>query len=310
MDIAMLGVPSAAGAYGAGVGRAPGALRDAGLTRGLERAGLTVADLGDLPSVSFAADPVHRTQQNLDRVVDVARSVAAQVAVMEARGVLPLIIGGDCTITLGVLAGVTRHRANVALAYLDGDADLSTPLTTRSGILDAMGVAHMLAIDGAAEPLMSIGDRIPLLAGHRLALVGYDESDVDDRSRQLLEDRGVHRFPAVSVRGRATVAAGAVLAALGDRDGLIVHFDVDVIDSTELPLGQYPHFNAGLSFHDAMETLTGLCHAPDVVAIVVTEVNPDNDPEGRYLPRLVDALATGLGLGSGLASDHHDSVGV
>lgn len=304
MDIATLGVPSAAGAYGAGVGRAPGALRDAGLISALRRAGLTVTDQGDLPGMTFAPDPVHKTQQNLDRVVEVARAVADRIAETQERSVLPLILGGDCTITLGVLAGVMRQRPDVALAYLDGDADLSTPLTTRSGILDAMGVAHMLGIEGAAEPLVGIGDRIPLLLGHRLALIGYDESEVDDLGRQLLEDRGVHRFPQESIRGRAGPAAADALAALGDRDGLIVHFDVDVIDSTDLPLGQYPHFNAGLSLHDAMEALTSLCSAPDIVAIVVTEVDPDNDPERRYVPRLVDALANALG--AGLAGGHHD----
>ena len=297
MDVDVLGVPSAAGAYGAGVGRAPGALRDAGLVSALERAGLTVTDLGDLPGVPFAPDPVHRKQQNVDRVIAVARSVADRIAEIRERGVLPLVLGGDCTITLGVLAGVMRQHADVALAYVDGDADLSTPLTTRSGILDAMGVAHMLDLEGAAAPLSGIGDRVPLLDGHRLALIGYDESELDDQGRELLEARGVHRFPAASVQGRPGASADAALAALGDRDRVIIHFDVDVIDSTDLPLGQYPHFNAGLSFDDAMEVLSRLCQAPDVGAIVVTEVNPDNDPQDRYMGRLVDALAAALGAG-------------
>ena len=154
---------------------------------------------------------------------------------------------------------------------------------------------------------MGIGDRVPLLAGHRLALIGYDESEVDDHGRQLLDDRGVHRFPQAAIRGRAGPAAADALAALGDRDGLIVHFDVDVVDSTVLPLGQYPHFNSGLSLEDTMESLTRLCPASDVVAIVVTEVNPDNDPSGTYVPRLVDALATALG--AGLAAGHPDPEG-
>ena len=299
--VVLLGVPSAAGAYGAGVARAPRALRDAGLMDRFERANLAVRDRGDLPVVPFSPDPEQPQAQNLTRVVDVARSVADEVEVIGQQGGLPLIVGGDCTITLGVLSGVLRRRPDAALAYLDGDADVSTPRTTRSGILDAMGVAHMLGFEGAAPALAAVGGRVPLLAGRRLAMIGYDDSELDEPDRRRLEDHLVRLFPARAVRGRGGLAAAEALDALDERDGLIIHFDVDVIDSTELPLAQYPHFNVGLSLADAMAALMRLCAAPDVSAIVVTEVNPDNDPDSGHLGVLADGLAKAMGRG--LAAD-------
>lgn len=55
---------------------------------------------------------------------------------------------------VGVVAGLATRMPDLALAYLD------TPETTRSGILDAMGIAHLLGLDGVS-PLAGIGPRAP-----------------------------------------------------------------------------------------------------------------------------------------------------
>jgi len=72
-----------------------------------------------------------------------------------------VVLGGDCTITLGVLAGVQRHAPDAGLLYFDGDADLATPATTSSGVLDAMGAAHLLGL--ADNPLARLGPHFPML---------------------------------------------------------------------------------------------------------------------------------------------------
>jgi arginase len=84
---------------------------------------------------------------------------------------------------------------------------------------------------------------------------------------------------------------------------VVVHFDVDVIDSVDCPLAHFPHFNTGLSFDDALDVLAGLCAAERLAAVTVTEVNPDHDPDGDQLRRLVLGLATALGRASAARSD-------
>ena len=56
--------------------------------------------------------------RDTDRVVEVAQRVAAEVAAIRAAGRLPLVLGGDCTITLGALDGFGEG----GLVYFDGDA--------------------------------------------------------------------------------------------------------------------------------------------------------------------------------------------
>ena len=72
---------------------------------------------------------------------------------------------------------------------------------------------------------------------------------------------------------------------------VLVHFDVDVIDTTELPLADFPHFNAGLSLNEAMTCLKLFLQSPSVAGLVVTEINPDQDPDGTIVRDFVMRLA-------------------
>jgi arginase len=101
--VAVIGVASSAGTHHAGQDRAPAALRAAGFTEKLRGAGLTVEDRGDLLHEVFVADEMGATARNLAAVVRVARATAGAVAGALADGALPLVLGGDCTITLGVV---------------------------------------------------------------------------------------------------------------------------------------------------------------------------------------------------------------
>src|SRR5919106_889558 len=68
----------------------------------------------------------------------------------------------------GFVAGAQRRDPTAGLLYLDGDADLATPETTGSGVLDAMGIAHLLGL--ADTELARLGDGPPMLTDDRLAL--------------------------------------------------------------------------------------------------------------------------------------------
>ena len=135
--LALIGVPSSAGAHWPGQEKAPQYLRNAGLVESLKAVGFDVIDFGDLPLVRFYPDREHRHQQNLESVLDVCRGVANQVDLAIQRNAIPLVIGGDCTIGLGVVAGFLRNDEDLSLLYFDGHVDLNTPITSPSGILDS-----------------------------------------------------------------------------------------------------------------------------------------------------------------------------
>ena len=278
-QIGLIGVPSSAGAHWPGQDKAPRALRDAGLAKLLEAAGCPLVDHGDLPRSRFRPDREHRRPQNLGAVIEVARSVAERVESALRGGDTPLVISGDCTIELGVLTGFLGAGEDPALLYIDGGLDLYTPATNPTGILDSMGVAHMLAVPGAAEELARIGPRFPLMEDEKILLFGYEPNPPE---MPVLERHSMPRYPAESVRGRVEESAAKALAYLeGKARKFVVHFDVDVIDFVDFPIAGVPQINAGLDFREVMTCLGVFVASPAFGGLVITEFNPDHaDAEG------------------------------
>lgn len=291
--LALICVPSSAGAHWPGQEKAPQFLREAGLVERLQKAGLRVTDDGDLPRVRFRPDAENRRQKSLRSVVEVARLVSERVAEALEQSSIPLIIGGDCTISLGVLAGFARAGADVGLLYFDGHTDLNTPATTPSGILDGMGVAHMIGEPGAAEELSLIGPRFPLLPADKLVLFGYNPRESNETEQEVSARHRLLGYPLADVQRDVRAAAAEALAQIERRaERFVIHFDVDVMDFTDFPIANVPQFTGGLSFKDTFTCLRIFTASAKFCGLIVTEINPDHaDEEGALAERFVNGLA-------------------
>ena len=288
---ALLGVPSSAGARRTGQEEAPAALRAAGLVERLQETGLDVVDVGDLPKVSFAPDPERPRQQNLGLVLDVARQTAEFVDRVLAGGRLPLVLGGDCTLSLGVIAGLLRHQARLGLVYFDGDLDLNTPETTRSGIFDGMVMAHILG-RGVPE-LAGLGPRVPLLKEEDVVVFGYDPDSgwIDPPELEALERSRLVRYPSARVRVDPAAAARDALRDLESRsEAILVHFDIDV---TNLSAAEVVH-SRGFDVESAFAALKVFAAAPTLTGVVVTEFNTEQDTDGTQCASVVEGLVEAL----------------
>jgi arginase len=293
--VVLIGAPTSAGAHHAGQDLAPAALRGQGFADRLAVAGVAVEDRGDVAGAVFAVDYDNPAHRNLGAVVRVARAVADAVAEARRAGSVAVVLGGDCTITLGVVAGVQRVDPSAALAYFDGDADLGTPAKTRSGILDAMGIAHLLGL--ADTDLARLDGRSPILDDDHLVMLGYDETDQETFDGPVLAARPrLRHVPDHELRADPAGIARQAVAALSSVAGsLIVHFDVDAVDSGDLPLGNFPHYGTGVRLDAAGDVLRELCAAPNLAALVLTEVNPTYDPSGAQIARYVETVTRALG---------------
>ncbi len=291
----LVGVPTSAGAHHAGQERAPAALRAAGLVHALQQAGVDISDAGDLPGETFAVDSEHPHARNLQAVVRVAGEVADAVAEVAAAGKRPLLLGGDCTITIGAVAGLRRDHPDAGLVYVDADADLGAlelePKDT--GVLDSAGISYLL---GHGQPeLTGLDGGPPLLEPFRLAIVGCDPREVSDAERTFLADVGVSYTEAAALIADPEEAAHTALDAIAAESGpILIHFDVDLIDSGELPLGNFPHYGTGVGLEHAVRCLRVLCAHPACAGLVLTEVNPTHDPSGYLLHRYADGIVQAM----------------
>lgn len=290
--IDVIGVPSSMGAFAPGQERAPAALRDAGLIQALERAGLEVRDHGDAELRRWFPDREHPFAQHVDTVHDVALETAERVS--SADGDVALVLGGDCTIELGTLAGLQeRLDGRIGLVYFDLHADMNTGSTVRWGALDSMGTAHALGDDLAEPTLSKAFPRTPLLRPEELWLFAHGHGE--DHERERIAALGIDRTPVEDVAADPTVAAERTLDAFADRvDHLAVHLDVDVIDFVDLPLQENVGRNEGLSFDATMTALGVLLAHPVAASLTICELNPDHDPDGSAVPRFVEGIVQAL----------------
>ncbi|WP_089244739.1 arginase family protein [Asanoa hainanensis] len=290
----LLGVPSSAGAHTPGLEKGPAALRAAGLASLLAGG---VLDHGDVPGFRWRADLSRPTAKNVDAVARVASDTAAGVERILAAGQLPFVIGGDCSITVGVVAGFARAGVGPALLYVDGGPDLYTPLTRVNGNLDSMGLAHLLAIPGHVPAVAGVGPVVPLLAVSDVVCYGHSLPAVD-HERGLLDRLGITHVHADDVRAdpvRAASRARAAIESAGPR--FVVHCDVDVLSFNDTPLADVPDSGdepIGLRLTELAASLSVFASSPRFAGFVLTEVNPDHAPEPDLLPRFSATLAKSL----------------
>jgi arginase len=289
--LTVLGVPTSAGAFAPGQEHAPVALREAGLLDALAERGVEVRDLGDSPVWRWRPDRERPRAQNLPAVVEIARDTAARVEAALGDGPL-LVLGGDCSIELGTLAGHLARDDSVGLVYLDLHPDLNTPESVIEGTFDWMGMAHALGVPGAEPELAGIGPRTPLLGDEQVVFLGYGPERARPFELDQIVRRGLKAIPVDEVADDPEAAAGRALEFASSFDRLLVHFDVDVVDFNDAQLSEDAVRGDGLTLDAAMRALAVLTASERLSAVTVTELNPyHGDEDGQTLRQFVGMLA-------------------
>jgi arginase len=294
--LAVVGVPSSAGAHAPGQERAPEAFRGAGIVELLTKHGFIVDDRGDLPKTRWTPDSAHPRAQHAELVADVARSVATAVGEARSANDAVLVLGGDCTIEVGVVAAFSDPDQRIGLIYLDAGPDLNVPSSVRSGFLDWMVSAHLLGLPEATEPLSHVGMRFPMLEPEQIVYVGAVPDELTSWEHRIVSERHLRMIWSDQVSLDPVRAAREALEELGDKvDRLLVHFDVDVIDFLNFPAADFPTINAGITLDNALTCIGQFIRHPKFAALTVCEFNPDHvDEEQQLVRQFVEALLTEL----------------
>ena len=291
----ILGVPSSAGAFAAGQERAPAALRDAGLVERLASR-CDVLDLGDLPEFGWRPDRAQPRAQHAARVAETAGRVRDEVAGRLAAGGRVLVLGGDCTVGVGTVAGSRLGGGRTGLVYLDMHADLNVPSSVVDGALDWMGMAHMLGVAGCLPELADLASPFaPMLDPSQVVVLGHEHSQATGWELSAIAERSLAVVAAEAVRADPAAAAQHALAQLADATRVIVHLDVDVVDFVDAPLSENTGRNVGVPLAAVAAALPVLMADRRTAALTVTELNPVHaaaDP--GCLGRLVDALVAAI----------------
>jgi arginase len=296
--LAVVGVPCGAGACGVGQEQTPSAMRSAGLLDHLRRAGFDVTDFGNSKTVPWRPDRANPRAQNVDQIAAMVRSTASRVAdALSEPERMVLVLGGDCTVGIGTMAGIRQALGPVALAYFDLHSDLNVPESMSDGALDWMALGHMLATEGSEQSVLAAAGPGPVIGPNQIVLIGQERSRSTKFERRQIDELGLALIAVDEVRADPQAAARRALDLLAARaDRYVIHLDVDVVDFTDAPLSEHPSRNVGLKLDEMFGALKVLASGPGLVGITLAELNPHNaaSDEGlvdRFAARFAEAVS-------------------
>ncbi len=294
--IDLIGVPLDLGASRRGVEMGPSAVRLARLEGHLESLGHDVRDLGDVTVPTRETLGFGRGLDYLPTIADVCREVARRTAdVVRARRI-PLVLGGDHSVSAGSVAGVATALAErgerLGVIWLDAHADLNTPESSETGNVHGMPLAHLL---GQGDPEMArIASPGPAMLARNTVIIGA--RDVDQAERGHIREFGVRTFTMreIDEKGMRAVLAEAIAIASDGTQGLHVSLDLDFLDPREAP-GVGTPVRGGATFREAHLTMETLWDTGRVVSMDLVEVNPVLDRENHTAELAVGLVASGFG---------------
>jgi arginase len=282
--------PSHLGLRAEGVEALPAALLAAGLA---ERLGAGRGERLAVPAFDPRIDP-DTGMLNPGGLRDYAPRLADAVGAVLENGAFPIVLGGDCSILLGIMLGL-RRRGRYGLLFLDGHADFYQPEAEPTGEAASMELA--LITGRGPEIVTNLEGRHPLVLDEDVVVFGFRDAALAaaEGSRPLAPSLPAMDLAAVRERGieRATRDALAHLERKDGPTGFWVHLDVDVLDDAIMPAVDY-RLPDGLSWVELTAALRTVVASERAVGLDVTIFNPTLDSDGQIAWALVGSLVTGL----------------
>ena len=295
--VTFVGVPLDLGAGRRGVDMGPSAIRSAGIHQRVRELGYDVEDAGDIEvQIQETQDPGDPRLKFLKEIRATCEALRDKVMGILQKGRMPVVLGGDHSIAMGTISGVSRfHREKgekVGLVWFDAHGDMNTPETSPTGNIHGMPLAAALGL--GEKSLAGLAGATPMVDGARAAVIGL--RDVDPAERENLRDSGIGAFTMrdIDERGMRTVMEEAIKRATSGTEGIHVSFDLDGMDPDFAP-GVGTPSPGGISFREAHLAMEMLADTERVISAELVEVNPILDQSNRTAHLGVGLLQSLLG---------------
>ncbi|HUJ39296.1 MAG TPA: arginase [Candidatus Acidoferrales bacterium] len=295
--IRIIGVPMDLGASRRGVDMGPSALRVGGLAQQLKSMGHQVEDIGNVlvkqPEEQHYGE---KRAKYMAEIVETAKGVSQIVEKTLDDGLIPLVMGGDHSVAMGTIGGVSsffrKKEKRIGLLWLDAHADMNTPESSPSGNIHGMPLA---AIAGyGPDDLTQLAGPKPMVNPHNICIVGV--RDIDAKERRIIKESGVHAFTMrdLDERGMREVMAEAIRFASDETDGIAVSLDLDFVDPADAP-GVGTPVRGGVTYREAHLAMEMIADTRSVVSLEVVEVNPVIDQHNQTALLSIELVLSALG---------------
>jgi arginase len=293
----IIGVLMDLGADRRGVDMGPSAIRVAGLNERLAGLGYETTDAGNIsvrnPEMMQITD---RKLKYLSEITVACRTLAEEVEAILARGAVPIVLGGDHSIAIGSVSGLStfHHKRDqrVGVIWFDAHGDMNTPETSPSGNIHGMPFAAILG-HGAPE-LTQIGGFAPKVYPEDCVLIGA--RSVDPEEAVALKSSGVRviTMRELDERGMSAVMDEAMWLASRRTVGFHVTMDMDFVDPDFAP-GVGTPVPGGPTYRESHLAMEKVADSGKMLSFELTEVNPVLDIANRTAELGVQLILSAFG---------------
>ena len=291
----LIGAPTDIGAGDRGASMGPEALRVAGLQAALQERGLEVVDLGNLTGPANPWQPARAGYRHLPQVEYWNRSVHDAVFAELRLNRLPVLLGGDHSLSIGSISAVARRcreeGRQLRVLWLDAHADFNTCELSSSGNIHGMPLACLCGF-GPRE-LVDIGGRRPAIEPSCVRQIGI--RSVDDGEKRFVHEQGLDVFDMrhIDEMGMRQTMEHA-LAGLDSDTHLHVSFDVDFLDPDIAP-GVGTTVPGGPTYREAQLCMEMIADTRRLGSLEIVELNPAFDVRNRTARLAVDLIESLFG---------------
>jgi arginase len=291
--LSIIGMPMDLGQMRRGVDMGPSAIRYAGINERLKPLFDQIHDMGDIP-VGRPEVVIDKESnlRNLDLVAEKSTLLAEKVDEVIQSGSFPLVLGGDHSIAIGTLAGVSKHYQNLGVIWYDAHGDLNTADTSPSGNIHGMPLAASLGI--GHRSLTDIAGYAPKVKPENVVIIGA--RSLDEGEKILIKEKGikVYTMHEIDRLGMAKVMEETITYLKGRTDGVHLSLDLDGLDPNDAP-GVGTPVMGGISYRESHLAMEMLEEAQIITSAEFVEVNPILDEKNKTARVAVELMGSLFG---------------
>lgn len=296
MNISLIGVPMFFGSDKKGADFGPKKLREKNIVEVLNRNNHTVYDCGDIYVENIKDQQkyeYHSTMKYLKPIVEVNRNLSHQVYSALCSKSFPLIIGGDHSLGLGSISGVSKYYKNIAVIWIDAHGDINTHETSPTGNVHGMPLAAAMGL--GYSDLIDLYYKGIKVKPENVFIIGA--RDLDDGETELIKEHNMTVYSTEDVQRIGVKEMMEVIySKLKDNEIDAVHlsFDIDCIDPEFVP-GTGTPVRHGMNVIEAKYILKYLMETQLVKSMDFVELNPKLDQDDKTADLCIDLLAWTFG---------------
>lgn len=291
--VSVVGVPMDLGQIRRGVDMGPSALRYAGLIEEIENLGFEVQDYGDIHiHRSSTGTDQEQNLKNLQEVIKTSEELCRELDEIVTKGGFPLVLGGDHSISIGSIAGISKHYKELGVIWYDAHTDLNTAETSPSGNIHGMPLATNIGL--GHKVLLNVGGYTPKLKPENIVIIGA--RSIDEGEKALIREKGIKIFTMHEIDRRGmTAIMEETIAYLKERtDGVHLSLDLDAIDPIDAP-GVGTPVLGGVTYRESHLAMEMLAEAEIITSAEFVEINPILDNKNQTADMATELVASLLG---------------